>query len=178
MSEIDKSWHLAETHKEIEIAEFELLLWRVFHGFLKWQEECEYSANNNDLTGNELSVLHLIRMRDRPKTVADIANLLNREDTFNITYSIKKLLKMGLIERAKGSTKRGTTYRITEAGIKNTDTFTRARNSTLIEAYKKEPDIDLPELIKTFIKVKSIYDEAAKLAAFYKDSEQLPDEKK
>lgn len=178
MSEIDKSWHLAETQKEIQIADFELLLWRVFHGFLKWQEECEYSANNNDLTGNELSVLHLIRMRDRPKTVADIAKLLNRDDTFNITYSIKKLLKMGLIERAKGSTKRGSTYQISETGIKNTDMFTKARRSTLVETYMKEQDINLSELIKSLTKISSVYNEAAKLAAFYKDSEQLPDEKK
>ena len=169
MSEIDKSWHLAKTSKEIEIAEVELLLWRVFHGFLKWQEECEYSANNNDLTGSELSILHLIRMRDRPKTLSDIAKLLNREDTFNITYSIKKLLKMGLIQKAKGSTKKGTAYEITQGGIKNTDAFARARNSTLIEAYKKEPDINLPEFANLLTKIKSIYDDAARLAAFYND---------
>lgn len=170
MSEMDKSWHLAQTAKEIDIAEFELLLWRVFHGFLRWQEDCERSANGNDLTGNELSVLHLIRMRDRPKTVSDIARLLNRDDTFNIIYSIKKLLNMGLIEKTKGTAKRGATYQITKEGIQNTDTFTKARNNTLIKTYLKEADINLPELIKVITKISSIYDEAGRLAAFYKEN--------
>ncbi len=40
-AKIDKTWHLAETESEIEVTEFELLLWRVFYAFIRWQEDCQ-----------------------------------------------------------------------------------------------------------------------------------------
>ena len=35
------------------------------------------SANQTDLTGSELSILHIIRMKDRPKTLNELMRLLN-----------------------------------------------------------------------------------------------------
>src|SRR5947207_1990398 len=99
MSVLDKTWHLAENEAEIKVTEFELQLWRVFYGFLRWQEKCENIANGTDLTGNELAILHVVRMKNRPKAINDIMRLLNRDDTFNIHYSIRKLIKMGLIKK-------------------------------------------------------------------------------
>jgi len=169
MDEMEKKpWHLALDTKEIEVTDFELILWRVFYGFLRWQEDCELSVNNTGLTGHELSVLHIIRMKDRPKSIRDIARLLNREDTFNLTYSIKKLLKLGLIEKAISTAKKSA-YQITEAGIKNTDIMAKARREILISIFKKDPQIALPEITKELIKVIAIYDEAGRIAASYQD---------
>lgn len=170
MSDIEKKvWHLSENEDEMKVTEFELLLWRVFHGFLRWQEDCELATNGNALTGNELSILHIIRMKDRPKTANDIARLLNREDMFNITYSIKKLLKLGLIEKSKDTVKRGVTYQITESGIKNTDDFVKTRKDILISLFGKEPRINLPEVAQELVKIIALYDEAARITATYKD---------
>lgn len=167
MNNLDKTWHLAENEDELKVTDFELQLWRVFYGFLRWQEGCERSANGTDLTGNELAVLHIIRMKDRPKSIYDIGRLLNRDDTFNIQYSIRKLLKMGLIEKCKFAQKI-LAYQITEAGTKNTDIYTRARRSILIDLFIKESDLTLTEMTKTLTKLKAVYDEADRTAASYK----------
>ena len=96
---IDKTWHLAKTEEETRLTDFEFHLWRVFYGFMRWQEGCEKVANQTDLTGSELSILHIIRMKDRPKTLNELMRLLNRDDNFNINYSLKKLIKNGLIQK-------------------------------------------------------------------------------
>jgi predicted MarR family transcription regulator len=171
MKESTNAWHLAETPTEMEITEFELTLWRVFHGFLRWQEDCERSANNNELSGQELSVLHVIRMKERPKSVIDVSRILNREDVFNLNYSIKKLLKMGLIEKTKGTVKKGATYQITDFGIQNIDSYVKARKQLLIHLFEKETALNLPEIIKGLTKIKGIYDEGSKLAASYRASD-------
>lgn len=163
---IDKTWHLAETEEEIKVTEFELQLWRIFYGFIRWQEECEKTANNTDLTGNELAVLHVIRMKNRPKTISDIGRLLNRDDTFNIKYSLRKLVKKKLIQSTVGS-KRASSYQITEEGIKNTDSYTATRRNILIELFVKNHDLDLEDLAEKLAKFKGIYDEAVRAVASY-----------
>lgn len=162
MSTIDKKWHLAQTEAEIGVTEFELQLWRVFYGFLRWQEECEKSVNGTGLTGNDLAVLHVIRMKDKPKTIYDVGRLLNRDDNFNIHYSVKKLLKIGLIEKAvsPSSLKKPVYYQATQEGVKNTNAYTEVRRSILIDMFLDKNDLNLEELTKTLIKLKSIYDEA------------------
>lgn len=174
MSDFHRSWHLAETSDEVKITEFELQLWRVFNGFIRWQESCEKIANGIDLTGSELAVLHVIRMTDRPKNVNDIMRLLNRDDTFNIHYSIRKLLKIGLIKKLS-SNKKAYAYEITEEGIKNTDLYRNIRKNTLIDLFSKEEDLSLEGIVKTLAKLKAIYDEADRVVASYsRPKEQEP----
>jgi predicted MarR family transcription regulator len=169
MSEIDRSWHLAQTEDEIKVAEFELQLWRTFNAFLHWAEECERCVNNTGLNGYDLSVLHIIRMKDRSKSINDIVKILNRNDTFNVQYSIKKLIKMDLIKKDKTSLqhKRAASYSITGKGIQNTDAYTTARRKILIEQFIKNVDLTLEEMTKTVTKLKTIYNEAEQLAASY-----------
>lgn len=163
MSLIDRTWHLAQTEEEIKITDFEVRLWRVFFGFLRWQEECEKNVNGTNLTGQDLSALHMIRMKDRPKSITDIARLLNRDDSFNIQYSIRKLLKMGLIQKV--SSGKSVTYQMTPAGIQNTDNMALARRKILVEMFIKNADLNLESTMEILAKVKSIYDEAEHAAA-------------
>ncbi len=170
MNELNKTGDLAETDDEIKIAEFELQLWRVFYGFLRWQAGCERSANGTELTGNELAVLHIIRLKDRPKSISDISRLLNRDDTFNIQYCIRKILKMGLIEKIKSPSQKTFVFQVTEKGIKNTNTYVQARKSILIEGFIKESNLPLEDITKSLAQLKAIYDEADRTAASYKPS--------
>jgi predicted MarR family transcription regulator len=164
MTTLDKTWHLAETKEEIAVTEFELQLWRVFYGFIRWQEECEKTANGTDLTGNELAIVHIVRMKNRPKSVSDIGRLLNRDDVFNIQYSIRKLLKKRLIKKVvlkkTDNSKRTFAYQITDEGIKNTDTYTKMRKSILIDLFIKDQNLNLTSLADTLAKLKAVYDEA------------------
>lgn len=165
---LDKTWHLATSDEEIRITEFELLLWRVTYAFFRWQEECEKVANNDELSSDELAVLHIIRMKDRPKTIADIARLLNRDSFFffSINYNISKLMKLGLVKKLAASTKKQLQYEVTEKGKKNTDAYTKARRSILINEFKKNlSNINLEEISNGLMNLKGIYEEAIRVAA-------------
>ena len=65
-NKLDKTWHLADDNEAVMVTEFEFQLWRVFYSFLKWQEDCQY-IGNEPLTGYELALLHIVRMKERQK---------------------------------------------------------------------------------------------------------------
>lgn len=168
MYTLDRTWHLAENEADAKITEFEFQLWRVFYGFLQWQEECEKNVNGTELTGNDLAILHIIRMQEKAKTSNDVGRLLNRHDTFNIKYSIQKLLKLGLIEKIKIQQEvKKIYYQVSEAGRENTDNYTYMRKLVLIELFNQAPDLNLEIVIKCMGKIKSIYDEADRVIASY-----------
>ncbi len=164
-------WHLAKSDQEAKLTEFEFSLWRVFYAFTRWQEDCQNCIDeDNELNAYDLSILHVLRMNDRPKNVYKLSILLNRNDIPNIQYSIRKLLKIGLIEKCTSDTKKSLAYQITEKGINNTDAYTAARKNILINMIKNEfQDLDFIEMSKMLTTLKGIYDEAGRVAASYKN---------
>jgi predicted MarR family transcription regulator len=169
---IDKTWHLANTEEETKLTDFEFHLWRVFYGFMRWQEGCEKVANQTDLTGSELSILHIIRMKNRPKTLNELMRLLNRDDNFNITYSLKKLIKNGLIKKIASdkNNKKTFSYEITKQGIKNTDTYTALRKNVLIELFAKKRELNLDKLSSALSDLIALYEEADRTVLSYMGS--------
>ena len=74
------------------------------------------ASGDTSFSGQDNMVLHIIATLDRPKSLSDISRFMNRDDLANIQYSVRKLLKAGLIEKASDRSARGTTYRSTAAG--------------------------------------------------------------
>jgi predicted MarR family transcription regulator len=161
---LDKKWHLSKTEEDLAVTDFEVQLWRAFYGFLRWQQECERAVNKTNLTGADLSVLHVIRMQERPKSIKDIARFLNRDDNFNIQYSIRKLLKLGLIKKVKLAGIKSVTYASTATGVKNTESFAQARQALLVDVFMKSSGLDLVALAQSLSKLKTVYEEAEHLA--------------
>lgn len=163
----EKPWHLSQNESEKEVTDFELQLWRVFYGFIRWQEECEKNVNNTGLVGNELAVLHVVRMKDKPKTISDIARILNRTDMYNINYSLRKLLKKGLVKKNRSNQGVKTfVYEITPKGIENTTVFSKMRRNVLVETFMRNKSIPLKEMASNMLKIKSVYDEADSIVAY------------
>ena len=166
---LDKSWHLANHENVKDLTEFEFLLWRAFYGFIRWQEDCESKINSLTLTGHELALLHIIRMNDAPKTIYEVARLLNRDDISNVQYGIKKLAQLGLVEQAKGGTQKAVNYQATKKGIKDTDLYTKTREHVLGEVFKNTEGLqNIKETIKTLALMKNVYDEASRVMSTYK----------
>ncbi len=168
---LSKNWHLAETDDEVQISEFELLLWRVFNGFVRWHEDCETAVNNVELGANELAILHIIRMKERPKTIYEIAHLLNRTDFPNIQYSIKKLLKLDFIAKTDSPNK-AISYKITEKGISDTSAYSQARKEVLVKLFplvKDDSETNLKDVSKYMLKLVQVYDEASRMVMSYQD---------
>lgn len=169
----EMTWHLAVDKDQLAVIDFEFLLWRTYYSWIRWQEDCQSAIADDDLTAHEIALLHIIRMNERPKTVYEISRLLNRDDIPNIQYGIKKLLKLEYVKKVdiKNGAKKAIAYQITKNGIKNTDAYSKARRSILIEMLKEyDPNqLMFKEVTKSLNLMKGIYEEASRLTASYKE---------
>jgi predicted MarR family transcription regulator len=164
----DQLWHLGETDMEVKLSEFEFLLWRLFYSFTKWHEDCQGCVSNDDISADEIALMHLIRMRDRPKTIYEIARLMNRDDMPNLQYSLRKFLKLNIIKKSKKSAKKAIAYEITEKGIKMTDRYGEVRRDILVKMLKGSKHTEWESIYKTLTEYKNMYDEACRQAALAK----------
>jgi predicted MarR family transcription regulator len=171
----DKYTHLATNEDEVTFIEFELLLWRSSAAFMRWQVDASNCISKFEMTPYDLAIVHIIRLKERPKTVIDIAKLLNRDDLPNISYSIRKLISYGLIRKfkekanSKIKTKKQASYEITELGIKETDAFQEVKKNILLEKIKElvEGGFDFKPVIKALSIMTGVYDEAGRIATVY-----------
>lgn len=60
----------------------------------------------------EILIIHSVRHRDRPKTLADLCLVLDIEDTHVANYAIKKLEAAGLVKSGKAGKEK--TIRVTD----------------------------------------------------------------
>jgi predicted MarR family transcription regulator len=166
---IDRSWHLARTPQEMDVAELEYALIRCFEAFGHWQAECLASVADFAASGPENALLHMIRMNDRPKSVRDLAHMANRQDIPNIQYSLRKLIKAGMVVRS-GSGRSGVTYEATQLGRTVTDNYADVRADLLIDSVARVPDLAkrLQDAAHTLDLMIGIYEQAARTAATHR----------
>ena len=76
------------------------------HAFDRWIVRCMAAAGLPDLTRTDVMVFHHVYHRQRPKKLADICFTLNVEDTHIVSYALKKLERLGMVQgraRQQGS---------------------------------------------------------------------------
>ena len=166
---LDRRWHLAQTAAEVDTTELEFALMRAFEGFGRWQTECLASVCDLAATGPENAMLHIIRMNDRPKSLKEIARLMNRDDVPNLQYSLRKLLGSGLIVRL-GAGRSGVSYACTEAGRQVTEDYAVLRRKLLLAEIADVPGFAgrLAEASRTLNLLSGIYEEVARVAATHR----------
>lgn len=158
----DRTWHLADDPLSWRLADLEYAVMRANEAFARWQTECLASSTDLAATGPENSLLHVIRMNDRPKSAKELARLTNRQDMPNIQYGLRKLTKAGLIDR-EGSSRTGITYFITEEGRAVTDRYAEVRRMFLLSLLPRldNAEVALAEAARTLELMCGIYDAAA-----------------
>ena len=166
---LDRSWHLARTPQEMDVADIEYALIRCFEAFGHWQAECLASVVEFSASGPENALLHMIRANDRPKSVRDLSHMANRQDIPNIQYSLRKLIKGGLVVKS-GSGRSGVTYETTELGRDVCDRYADVRAELLIEAVGRLPELAkrLPDAAHALDLMTGIYEQAAREAATHR----------
>jgi predicted MarR family transcription regulator len=113
-------------------------MFAIFESIQRWQAKC-VEASEGAISGQENTILNVVRLNDRAKGLSDIAQFLNRTDLSNIQYAIRKLLKQGLIQKTPGKSenqRKDVTYEVTETGYRLTEKFATIRRQLLIEAFK------------------------------------------
>jgi len=165
----DRSWHLSRTPAEVDLTEIEFAILRSNEAFGRWQAECLANVCDFSASGAESVLLHLIRMNERPKTIKDLAQLANRTDIPNLQYSLRKLIKGGLVVR-RGSGRTGVTYSVTPTGRKITDDYAEVRKVLLVAAIRSFPELPrrLAAATQTVEILTVLYEQAARDAATHR----------
>lgn len=125
----ERRWHLAENSHEEAMTAFEFALLQVEGAFERFAVQALRIAGDVDLAFNEVVALHVVRMQERAKDTATIAQLTNREDLPNLQYNLRKLVSLGLLERTKSGT--SSVFRVTEAGREISDRYAALRRELL-----------------------------------------------
>lgn len=164
---VRRTGHLRATTEEATLTEFEFSALHLMEAFRRWTIQCMRAAANYDIGYYELLVLHVVRMHDRPKDAATIANILNRDDIPNIQYSLRKLVAADLIEKGRcGIT---ITFAVTEKGQIVTDRYAELRRELLLPQLAHLGDFrrTIVDVRRLLMLMTGIYDQTARVVAAY-----------
>lgn len=145
--------------------EFESQLITVNHAFQRWASCCMSACGMKDLAVTDILVLHHVNHRARGKKLADIAFILNIEDTHVVNYSLKKLQSLGLVQSERHG--KEVLYATSERGQELCRRYQEVREQLLV------PGVDSVAMrghdvsaVAHFLRVLSgLYDQAARSAA-------------
>lgn len=161
---IVSSRHLAEG-PGWETSELEYGLILAHNAFSRWMMRCMAAAGGGEMSPLEILVLHNVNHRGRDKRLADICFLLNIEDTHTVTYALRKLTRLGLLEGEKRG--KEMFYRTSPAGAALCEAYKRVRTQCLLEGLG---GIDLSGeelrmLARMLRTLSGLYDQAGRAAA-------------
>ena len=161
---IVSSAHLVSPHSA-QMSEFEFGLIVAGNAFHRWVVHCMSAAGLKDLTALDVLVLHHVTHRARNKRLADIAFIMNVEDTHLINYALKKLQSLGMVASSKNG--KEVTYAPTESGKASVDRYREIREACLIDALQADEGLnqDIGQLARLLRLLSGIYDQAARSAA-------------
>ncbi len=150
--------------KSRELSEFEFGLIIAGNAFNRWVIRCMAAAGLKDLTTIDALLLHHVNHRAREKKLADICFMMNIEDTHVVSYSLKKLSGLGLVD----SEKRGkeVVFFTTQKGQDYIQRYREVREACLVAALSKDgsENAQLGELASFLRMLSGMYDQAARAA--------------
>ena len=164
---IPNAWHLATTPLEAAATELEWALIRWWEALERYQREALSRLRQSHLNTQEVLILHIIRMQDRPKSTGMIANLLNRDDIQNIQYSLRKLVAEKMIKKVKDGAGKSYSLAVTEKGRRFTDELAEIRRRFLISQLEgiENNETRLLEASKMVSMMTALCNEAGRIAA-------------
>lgn len=135
------------------------------HSFSRWMVRCMTAAGQPGLSPIEILILHSIRHRSRPKTLADICLALDIGDTHVAAYAIRKLEKAGLIHTGRAGKEK--TVRISDTGLAVCERYTDVRNELLVRGMSDAgpSQEELSRIASVLRFLSGSYDQAARAAA-------------
>jgi predicted MarR family transcription regulator len=161
---IVSSAHLA-AGRSAELSEFEFGMIIASNAFNRWAVRCMTAAGVTDMTITDVLVLHHINHRAREKKLADIAFILNIEDTHVVNYSLKKLQGLGLVKTEKRG--KEVLYSTNERGQALCQRYHEIREQVLVSGLTGSgtEGFELSELARFLRILSGLYEQAARAAA-------------
>mgnify|MGYP000061857217 CR=1 FL=1 len=161
---IVSSAHLL-SEKGASLSEYEFGLIIAHNALNRWMLHCAKASGVDSLAPLDVLIVHNINHRERAKRIADICFVLNIEDTHTVTYSVKKLVKLGFVSGKKKG--KEIFYTTTKPGSTFCMTYKTHRERCLVNSLKQmnlDPG-ELSELANTLRALSGIYDQASRAAA-------------
>jgi len=161
---IVSSAHLV-SDKSTELSELEYGLIIANNAFQRWMQRCMAASGILDLNPTDILILHNVNHRKRPKKVADICFNLNIEDTHTATYSLRKLVKLHLLENKKQG--KENFFSTTKKGEKLCLRYKEIREDCLVNALDAlgAGNKEIGDLAMVLRSLSGLYDQAARAAA-------------
>ncbi|HZG18599.1 MAG TPA: winged helix DNA-binding protein [Herbaspirillum sp.] len=155
--------HLASGRSK-ELSEFEFGMIIASNAFNRWMIRCISAAGMKDMTATDVLVLHHINHRAREKKLADIAFILNIEDTHVVNYSLKKLHALGLVSTERRG--KEVLYSTNEAGQDLCKRYYEIREQLLVSSLTGDntESYELEELARFLRVLSGLYEQAARSA--------------
>ncbi len=158
------SQHLVSA-KSPELSEVEFGLAIYFNAYSRWMPRCMTAAGFPDMAALDVLVLHHVNSQDLEKKLADICFVLNVEDTHVVSYALKKLVGMGLLEGSKRG--KEVFFRTTERGRDACQRYRQVRETCLMPGFAGTPEenTQLGEVASLLRTLSGRYDQAARAAS-------------
>jgi predicted MarR family transcription regulator len=161
---IVSSAHLVSEHCP-ELSEFEFGMILAVNAFNRWVVRCMTAAGVKDMATLEVLLLHHVHHRARKKKLADICFMYNIEDTHVVSYSLKKLVAMGLIKSEKSG--KEVLFSTTDKGAEVIERYRLVREQCLMNQMpgeEGEKNHKLGEMAQFLRYLSALYDQAARAA--------------
>ncbi len=157
---IVSSSHLA-SKEGASLSEFEYALTMMNNAFHRWMQSCSTTSGMPELSPLDIMIVHNIYHRNRPKRIADVAFTLNIDDLHTVSYSVRKLAKLNLVESIRQG--KDTFYSVTQSGEDFCNHYKEVREQVLVDVIKRvgmdEQLSDIATLMRT---LSGFYDQASR----------------
>lgn len=150
------SWHLSEFEYGMIIAH---------NAFSRWMTRCMSAAGYTDFSPLDVLVLHNVNHRNREKRLVDICFVLHVEDHHTVNYSLKKLVKVELVEKEKRG--KEIFYSTTPEGAEVCKKYREIRERCLTSVYRslEQTGDEVSETASLLRLLSGLYDQASRAAA-------------
>jgi predicted MarR family transcription regulator len=149
----------------LALAEFEMSTIMFWNTFSRWVERCGQAAGVEESSTFDLLILHFLRFRRRPLRAVDIGFALAVEDQHLVSYSVRKLVRQGLLRAEKNG--KEILYSATQKSEASYRRYIDVRQRLLVSGIEmlKNPQYDIVDLGKMLRALSGIYEQAARAAS-------------
>jgi predicted MarR family transcription regulator len=148
-----------------QLSEFEYGLIIAYNAFSRWMMRCMSASGQADFSPLDILVLHNVNHRQREKRLIDICFVLHVEDQHTVNYSLKKLVKAGLVGREKRG--KEIFYSVTEQGGSACEQYRKIREKCLTSSYRAmdQEGAEMSQTAALLRMMSGMYDQASRSAS-------------
>ena len=154
----------ADSRQSSELSELEFGLILAGRAYNRWVVRCMAAAGIKNLTAVDVLLLEHVDHGKREKKLGDISFMLNIEDTHVVSYSLRKLISLGVVK----SERRGkeVVFFATPKGLEHLERFREIRDLCLVASLRRPGtrDPELGRLAHLLRGLSGLYDQAARAA--------------